>query len=100
MRDYSEELVLVFATTTDGLAHAGPFVQPLSNPVRQTGVVCVHGGGGKFYGQQCIRIGSELAQHCYSFVSGNNRGHDFATRPMQTWDTGPVPVGAWWELVE
>src|SRR5436190_9618740 len=98
MRDYSEELV--YTTTSDGLGHAGLLIQPLSSPPREIAVIWVHGGGGKFYGQQGIRIGRELARRGYSYVSGNNRGHDFASRPMQTWYTGPVPIGAWWELIE
>jgi pimeloyl-ACP methyl ester carboxylesterase len=59
----------------------------------------MHGYTGNFSETHQIRIGRYLAERGHTFVSGNNRGHDFGVRLVGE-PGGEFRVGGgWWELV-
>jgi pimeloyl-ACP methyl ester carboxylesterase len=76
MNVYSEEIV--FADSEDGWGQVGVLITPSGEPAPLTTIVWIHGGGCNFYVPTYIRIGRELAQRGYAFLSGNTRGHDMA----------------------
>ena len=75
--DCTEELVR--AHTQDGLVHDGLLLTPATGEPRPVFVAWMHGAGVNFYYPSHVAIGRELAARGYPFVTGNNRGHDFAT---------------------
>jgi pimeloyl-ACP methyl ester carboxylesterase len=91
---YSEEIVYV--DTEDGLVLEGVVVRPTAASPRPVAVVWVHGLTGRFYARSSILTGRDLAAAGYTFVSGNNRGHDFGARIPRN-DGEPILAGGGWE---
>ena len=98
---------LVHTWSEDGYLMGGALMQP-DGPARDTGVVYVHGLTGTFYGLTPLRIGRRLAADGFTFLTGNNRGHDFgalirrgdaqtrlAGGGWELFDESPLDVGAW-----
>jgi pimeloyl-ACP methyl ester carboxylesterase len=67
---------IVFADSEDGWGQGGVLITPSGGPAPFTTIVWIHGGGCNFYVPSYVRIGRELAQRGYAFLSGNTRGHD------------------------
>lgn len=95
MPTWTEEIV--WTVTDDGIQHDGLLMRP-AGEANGTAVVWMHGFTGNFSEQHQTRIGRYLAARGYSFVSGNNRGHDFGAR-LGTPGGESRLGGAWWELV-
>ncbi len=76
-KGYAEELV--YTESEDGLLLEGAVIAPAGEGVKPPAIVWVHGLTGRFYGPMIVRLGRLLAEEGYTFVTGNNRGHDFGT---------------------
>jgi dienelactone hydrolase len=96
-KSYSEELVYIEAE--DGLPLEGCVIRPVGRDPLPVPLVHVHGLTGKFYSKSVIQIGRELAGHGYTFISGNNRGHDAAYPYRRSPNEQPTPYGGSWELL-
>jgi pimeloyl-ACP methyl ester carboxylesterase len=96
-KGYEEELVYIQAE--DGLPLEGAVIGPTGPHRQPVPLLFVHGLTGKFYSPSVVRIGRELAQRGYTFVTGNNRGHDggYPFRPSP--DAPPRIFGGSWEDV-
>lgn len=92
---WTEEIV--YATTEDGLVHAGAAFSPSGVETRQVAVVLVHGIGGSFSYSAYTGIARELASRGYTCVAGNNRGHDYAYGPTETANGERKLQGSGWE---
>lgn len=93
-RAYEEELV--YTESEDGLLLEGAVIRPTSPSTKSLAVVWIHGLTGKFYSLSTVRIGRELANRGYTFVTGNNRGHDFGAI-YRTKSGDRLIVGGGWE---
>lgn len=91
---YSEEIV--YTDTEDGLVLEGVVIRPTTASARPVAVVWVHGLTGRFYAKSSMLTGRDLAAEGYTFVSGNNRGHDFGARIPRK-EGEPVLAGGGWE---
>jgi pimeloyl-ACP methyl ester carboxylesterase len=96
-KGYEEELVYIQAD--DGLPLEGAVIRPVGRATEPIPLLFVHGLTGKFYSPSTVRIGRELAERGYTFVTGNNRGHDggYPYRPGP--DVPPRIYGGSWEDV-
>jgi pimeloyl-ACP methyl ester carboxylesterase len=91
---YSEEIV--YTDTADGLTLEGVVIRPTTASPRPIPVIWIHGLTGRFYAKSSILTGRDLAAEGYTFISGNNRGHDFGARiPRQQGDA--LLAGGGWE---
>jgi len=91
---YSEEIV--YTDTPDGLVLEGVVIRPTAASSRPVAVVWIHGLTGRFYEKSSILTGRDLAAEGYTFISGNNRGHDFGARiPRKAAE--PILAGGGWE---
>lgn len=103
---YTEEIV--FVDSEDGISHAGAVIRPTGPATTSFAVVWVHGLTGRFCEPHALRIGRGLADSGYTFVTGNNRGHDVGIwiRPRdgeqrlaggawESFDESPLDIGAW-----
>jgi pimeloyl-ACP methyl ester carboxylesterase len=90
---YSEEIV--YADTADGLTLEGVVIRPTTAPARPVPVIWVHGLTGRFYAKSSILAGRDLAAAGYTFISGNNRGHDFGARVMNKSGVAVLAGGGW-----
>jgi len=89
---------LLYASTTDGLRHAGLVIRPDGEP-RSLAVLWIHGFTGRFHEPHAIAIGRALAGRGYTFVAGDNRGRDLgAIRYPDADHPAPTLIGAGWEL--
>jgi pimeloyl-ACP methyl ester carboxylesterase len=89
---------IVWTETDDAIIHDGLVMRPTGSSTGTT-VVWMHGYTGNFSEQHQTRIGRYLAERGHTFVSGNNRGHDFGVRLVGE-PGGEFRVGGgWWELV-
>lgn len=95
--DYTEELV--YAESEDGILHAGIVIRPASARAKPIAVTWIHGHTGRFYEPHAIRIGRALATAGYTFVAGNNRGHDLGAN-VRSRDGAITLAGALWERFE
>ncbi len=93
-RNYEEELV--YSETEDGLLLEGAVIRPTSPSAKPLAVVWIHGLTGRFYSLSTVRIGRALAERGYTFVTGNNRGHDFGAI-YRTKAGERLIVGGGWE---
>src|SRR3989442_6900084 len=94
---YKEELVSIAAE--DGLPLDGAVIRPVGRSTHPVPLVYVHGLSFRFYAPEILRIGRALAGHGYTFVTGNNRGHDggYSYRPDP--DELPQIYGGSWENI-
>lgn len=105
-KSYVEELV--YTRSEDGLPLEGAVIKPGIASSKSFAVVWIHGLTGKFYSATTVQIGRSLAERGYTFVTGNNRGHDFGVvyrtatgdRLIQgggweRFDESPRDVAAW-----
>src|SRR4051812_32531758 len=90
---YSEEIV--YTDTADGLTLEGVVIRPTTTPSRSLPVIWVHGLTGRFYAKSSMLSGRDLAAEGYTFVSGNNRGHDFGARVMRKNGEAMLAGGGW-----
>src|SRR5579872_7175313 len=70
---------LVFTESGDGLPLEGAVIAPAAPGGADLAIVWIHGGASKFYERHYVAVGRELAARGYTFVTGNNRGHDAFT---------------------
>ena len=94
---YEEELVSIEAE--DGLPLDGAVIRPVGRAPHHVPLMYVHGLSFRFYAREILAIGRALAGHGYTFVTGNNRGHDggYSYRP----DPNALPqiYGGSWENI-
>lgn len=88
---------LVSAVTEDGYVLEGAQFTPVEVASAGTVVVWMHGFTGRFYEQHTVAIGRRLADRGYTFVTGNNRGHDNGTFVHREDRGQSLVAGAWWE---
>ena len=69
---------LAYIESEDGLTLEGAVIRPAEGASAAV-IVWVHGLTGRFYERHTVRIGRALASAGHTFVTGNNRGHDFGT---------------------
>ncbi len=99
---------LVYATSEDGLEHAGILIQPAQNSDSEVAILWVHGAGANFYMQPYVLLARALAQHRYATLIGNNRGRDFgfflgfeneqpryAGQGWEYFDQSPYDIAGW-----
>jgi molybdopterin synthase sulfur carrier subunit len=96
-KPYEDELVYI--RTEDGLPLEGAIIRPTGERRQPIPLLFVHGLTGKFYSQTIVMIGRELASRGYTFVTGNNRGHDGGYPVRLTPDSPPRIYGGSWEDV-
>jgi pimeloyl-ACP methyl ester carboxylesterase len=84
---------IVYTTSEDGFILEGLVIQPSSTP--STAVVWIHGFTGKFYTPPIVGIGRHLAAAGFSYVTGNNRGHDFGTMLRRNNGEAALAGGGW-----
>lgn len=94
MNQYTEEIV--YADSEDGITHAGLVIRPAERPSKAKAIVWIHGLTGRFYEPHAVRIGRDLAAQGYTFIVGNNRGHDAGTI-VQRPNADPQLAGGYWE---
>jgi pimeloyl-ACP methyl ester carboxylesterase len=90
---YSEELV--YTDTADGLTLEGVVIRPTAESTRPVAVIWIHGLTGRYYAKSSILTGRDLAAEGYTFISGNNRGHDFGARIMRQSGDALLAGGGW-----
>jgi pimeloyl-ACP methyl ester carboxylesterase len=96
-KTYEEELVATQAE--DGVPLEGVIIRPRSGQTRSLPIVWVHGNTGRFYERHALAIGRDLATRGFTFVAGNNRGHDWGG--VVTLPSGERKmIGAGWELFD
>ena len=90
---------LVTTETEDGLVLEGAQFSPVqgSPSGTDTTVVWMHGFTGRFYEQHTVAIGRHLADRGYTFITGNNRGHDNGAFIHRADRGQSLSAGAWWE---
>jgi pimeloyl-ACP methyl ester carboxylesterase len=98
-RGYEEELVYIQAE--DGLPLEGAVIRPVGRAPHPIPLLFVHGLTGKFYSPSVVRIGRELAGRGFTFVTGNNRGHD-GGYPFRASPDAPTRIygGSWEDVFE
>jgi alpha-beta hydrolase superfamily lysophospholipase len=94
---YTEKLV--YTETEDGLLLEGAVIRPAIVSTRSLAIVWIHGLTGKFYSPTTVSIGRALAGRGYTFITGNNRGHDFGAI-YRTKSGERVILGGGWELFD
>jgi dienelactone hydrolase len=96
MVPHTEEII--WARTEDGLEQTGLVIRPETNR-HDTPILWIHGRTGSFYERQAVIIGRLLAGSGYTFVSGNNRGHNVGN--ALGWDENGLRLGgAAWERLD
>jgi pimeloyl-ACP methyl ester carboxylesterase len=90
---YNEEIV--YTDTADGLTLEGVVIRPTTSAAQSVPVIWVHGLTGRFYAKSSILAGRDLAAAGYTFISGNNRGHDFGARVMNKSGEAVLAGGGW-----
>jgi hypothetical protein len=104
-RSYAEELV--YTTAEDGVTLEGAVIRPRipfarddvqgRSVARDIAVVWMHGLTSRFYSLTAVGIGRELAARGFTFVTGNNRGHDFGFVLRRASDGRITLGGGGWE---
>lgn len=105
-KSYVEELV--YTRSDDDLLLEGAVIRPALESRKPLAIVWIHGLTGKFYSPSTIEIGRGLAERGHTFVTGNNRGHDFGAvyrrsdgqrlirgGGWERFDESPRDVAAW-----
>ena len=90
---------LVSTQTEDGYSLEGVVFTPTER-ARNLAVVWMHGFTGRFYELHTVTIGRRLAERGYTFVSGNNRGHDAGAFVFNARSGESLLAGGWWEDFE
>ncbi|HEX5414495.1 MAG TPA: alpha/beta fold hydrolase [Chloroflexota bacterium] len=90
---------IVYAESEDGVSHAGLIIRPDGEPARSLAVVWIHGLTGRFYEPHAVRIGRDLAARGYTFIVGNNRGHDAGALIHRSNGESEL-AGGYWERFE
>jgi len=99
MTDETHTERLVEARTADGYLLEGALLTP-THPNGRLPVVWMHGFTGRFYERHTLAIGRRLAARGYTFVTGNNRGHDLGTVVLSADGGLGLRAGGWWERFE
>jgi pimeloyl-ACP methyl ester carboxylesterase len=68
---------IVRVDTEDDITLTGMVVRPTVSNVRPLPVAWIHGYTGNFHEDTTCRLGPELASRGFTFIAGDNRGHDF-----------------------
>jgi pimeloyl-ACP methyl ester carboxylesterase len=92
----TEELVAI--RSEDGYSLEGAVIRPAVPPPagkKARPVLWVHGLTGRFCTPQIVAIGRTIARRGHTFVTGNNRGHDFGAVLRNAKQERLVAGGAW-----
>ena len=94
---------IVRVDTEDGITLTGMVIRPTASDVKPLPIIWIHGYTGNFHEDTTCRMGPELASRGFTFVAGDNRGHDFGVvlRKKGTESHGQESWlgGAGWEKV-
>jgi pimeloyl-ACP methyl ester carboxylesterase len=92
---------IVRVDTEDDITLTGMVVRPTVSNLRPLPIVWIHGYTGNFHEDTTCRMGPEFTSRGFTFIAGDNRGHDFGVvlrkkgpelRGQETW-----LGGAGWE---
>ena len=92
-KPWVEELVDI--RSEDGLLLEGAVISPAGGTKQPIPVVWTHGLTGRFSAPSSLNIGRELASRGITFVTGNNRGHDFGALFTRANGEQIIAGGAW-----
>ncbi len=92
-KPWVEELVDI--RSEDDLLLEGAVISPAGGTKQPIPVVWTHGLTGRFSAPSSLNIGRELASRGITFVSGNNRGHDFGALFTRANGEQLIAGGAW-----
>ena len=88
---------LIMAMAEDGVILEGAVFAPVGGQAGAIPIVWLHGMAGHFYTTPFVNLGRAVAGLGYTFISANNRGHDFGT--MVYTPQGQMQMaGSGWEL--
>ena len=68
---------IVRVDTKDDITLTGMVIRPTVSAVKPLPIVWIHGYTGSFHEDTTCRLGPEFAARGFTFVAGDNRGHDF-----------------------
>jgi len=68
---------IVRVDTKDDITLTGMVIRPTVSAVKPLPIVWIHGYTGNFHEDTTCRLGPEFASRGFTFVAGDNRGHDF-----------------------
>jgi len=98
MTKYGVDEAIVYASTKDGLQHAGLIIRPDENRFPSAAVLWIHGSGMSFGSQPYVDLGRDVAARGLTFLTGNTRGHDGLA--LMSRGDEIVAGGSAWELYE
>lgn len=98
MKTHEEEIV--FVNAQNGPALVGAVFRPRQPASHQTSLVFIHGNTGKFCDYPYVVIARYLAEHGYTTINGNTRGHDVSATLWKMPEDQPIAGGSAWELYE
>ncbi len=111
VKGFPAEIVRV--GTEDDITLTGMVIRPTGGDAKPLPIVWIHGYTGNFHEDTTCRMGPELASRGFTFIAGDNRGHDFGvvlrkngpeSHGQETWLGGagwekfsesPYDVDAW-----
>jgi hypothetical protein len=87
---------IVQVQTKDDITDSGAVFAPPKNIAKPFAVIWIHGATLNFYDPSYLAIGRHLAEHGYTFITGNTRMHDLGND--EAWPGGKrIRGGTYWE---
>lgn len=88
---------IVHVQTKDGITDSGAVFTPPKNIAKPYAVIWIHGATLNFYDPNYLAIGRDLAEHGYTFITGNTRMHDLGND--EAWPGGKrIRGGTYWGI--
>jgi dienelactone hydrolase len=88
---------IVQVQTKDDITDSGAVFAPPKNIAKPFAVIWIHGATLNFYDPAYLAIGRHLAEHGYTFITGNTRMHDLGND--EAWPGGKrIRGGTYWGI--
>ena len=88
---------IVQVQTKDDITDSGAVFTPPKNIAKPFVVIWIHGASLNFYDPTYLAIGRDLAEHGYTFITGNTRMHDLGND--EAWPGGKrIRGGTYWGI--
>lgn len=88
---------IVQVHTKDDVTDSGAVFTPPKNVAKPFAVIWIHGASLNFYDPAYLAIGRDLAEHGYTFITGNTRMHDLGND--EKWPGGKrIRGGTYWGI--
>lgn len=88
---------IVQVQTKDDITDSGAVFTPSKNIAKPIAVIWIHGASLNFYDPAYLAIGRDLADHGYTFITGNTRMHDLGND--EAWPGGKrIRGGTYWGI--